>query len=77
MAPKAVIRYADWSLSVDESGSGPIYETECTTCGRQSGAAESKDEPEDWCLRHAGLTGHTGFRATTTSFFRAALVVVR
>ncbi|MGW1495153.1 DUF7848 domain-containing protein [Streptomyces sp. NPDC002402] len=27
-----------------------------------------------WCLRHAGRTGHTGFRGITTAFFRAALL---
>ncbi|MEE4541633.1 hypothetical protein V2S66_06560 [Streptomyces sp. V4-01] len=26
-----------------------------------------------WCLRHAGRTGHTGFRGTVVGFFRASL----
>ena len=72
MALRAVFRFMDWALQVDTSGSGPIYEAECTTCSESSGTADSKDEPEVWCLRHAGRSGHTGFRAVTTSFFRAS-----
>lgn len=75
--PRAVMRFADWMLSTDRQGSGPVYEAECTTCGESSDAAESKDEPELWCLRHAGALGHTGFRGITTAFFRAALVNAR
>lgn len=71
MGARSVWRFADWVLQVDASGSGPIFEAECTTCGESSGAADSKDEPEVWSLRHAGRFGHTGFRAMTTSFFRA------
>ncbi|WP_443044076.1 DUF7848 domain-containing protein [Streptomyces sp. NBC_00322] len=75
--PRAVIRFADWALTTDKQGSGPVYEAECTTCGESSDAAESKDEPELWCLRHAGALGHTGFRGVTTAFFRATLVNAR
>jgi hypothetical protein len=71
MAARAVWRFVDWVLQVDASGTGPIYEAECTTCGESSGAADSKEAPEVWCLRHAGRSGHTGFRAATTTFFRA------
>ncbi|MGP3924515.1 DUF7848 domain-containing protein [Streptomyces sp. 8N616] len=77
MAARSVIRFADWSLSADLSGSGPIFESECTTCGESSGAADKKEGPETWCLRHAGSTGHTGFRGITTSFFRAQMVNVQ
>ncbi|WP_405998911.1 hypothetical protein [Streptomyces sp. NBC_00829] len=75
--PRTVMRFADWMLSTDKQGSGPVYEAECTTCGESSDAAERKDEPELWCLRHAGALGHTGFRGITTAFFRAALVNTR
>lgn len=76
-SPCAVMRFADWMLSTDKQGSGPVYEAECTTCGESSDAAENKDEPELWCLRHAGALGHTGFRGITTAFFRAAQVNTR
>jgi hypothetical protein len=75
--PHAVMRFADWTLTTDKQGSGPVYEAECTTCGESSDAAENKDEPELWCMRHAGALGHTGFRGITTAFFRATLVNAR
>lgn len=68
---KSVLRYEEWTLNIDFSGSGPIFEAECTTCGESSGPADDKDSPELWCLRHAGRTSHTGFRAVVTVFFRA------
>ncbi|WP_444972073.1 DUF7848 domain-containing protein [Streptomyces lunaelactis] len=68
-----VMRSAGWTLSIDLSGSGPIFEAECTSCGEASGPADDRAGPEIWCLRHAGRTGHTGFRGITTAFFRAAL----
>lgn len=77
LRPRAVMRFADWMLSTDRQGSGPVYEAECTTCGESSDAAESRDEPELWCLRHAGALGHTGFRGITTAFFRAAPINAR
>ncbi|WP_443050632.1 DUF7848 domain-containing protein [Streptomyces sp. H27-D2] len=72
MAARSVWRFVDWTLSVGTSGSGPIYVTECATCGTSSDAADDTEGPETWCLQHAGRTGHTGFRSTITSFFRAS-----
>ncbi|MBW1596899.1 hypothetical protein [Streptomyces sp. JJ38] len=77
MVGNSVFRFADWMLTTDPHGGPPLYEAVCTTCGETSGADASKDGPELWCLRHAGRTRHTGFQATTTSFFRASLVDVR
>ncbi|MBD0745375.1 hypothetical protein BG418_27445 [Streptomyces sp. CBMA152] len=74
MRTRAVWRYADWVLRPDSSGSGPIYAAECTTCGDASDGAEDTAAPEIWSLRHAGRTGHTGFRNIITSFSRASLV---
>ncbi|MET4924418.1 hypothetical protein P3L51_19010 [Streptomyces sp. PSRA5] len=74
MTTREVWRYANWALHTDTSGSGPIYVTECTSCGESSGAADDREGPETWCLKHAGRTGHTGFRSVITSFFRASLV---
>lgn len=72
--PRAVWRFADWVLSPDTSGSGPIYAAECTTCGDASEGAEGTEAPEIWSLQHAGRTGHTGFRNIVISFSRASLV---
>lgn len=71
MAARTVLRLVDWVLQPDASGSGPIFEAECTTCQESSEAADGKEQPEMWCLRHAGRSGHTGFRAVMTTFFRA------
>lgn len=71
MATRSWMRFVRWSLGNDPDGSPPIYQMECTTCLESSEAAEEKNEPELWCLKHAGRTGHTGFRGVITSFFRA------
>ncbi|MGW0564333.1 DUF7848 domain-containing protein [Streptomyces sp. NPDC003016] len=65
-----MLRFADWTLSLDGSGSKSIHEVECTTC---HGAPKPGERSilEEWCLRHAGRTRHTGSRAVTTAFFRA------
>lgn len=74
MTTRAVWRYAEWTLSPDTSrGSGPVYEAECTTCWEASDASETTEEPELWSLKHAGRTGHTGFRNLITSFSQASL----
>lgn len=65
-----VLRFADWTLKPDVSGNGPIDEVECTTCHEAPEPGE-RYALEHWCLRHAGRTRHTGFRAVTTVFFRA------
>ncbi|MFC5718995.1 hypothetical protein ACFP1Z_02210 [Streptomyces gamaensis] len=71
MARRSVMRYVDWTLRVDYSGSEPIYEIECMTCGESSAPVEDPGPPQDWALRHAGKTAHTGFRGLNTTFFRA------
>lgn len=74
MAARSVWRFADWVLQLDPSVSGPVFDAKCTTCEESSGAADSKEDPEVWCLRHAGRSGHTGFQAVATMFFRATRV---
>lgn len=66
-----VSRRSDWTLSPDPHGGPAIYAAECTTCAEESPAADSTEAPDIWCLRHAGRTGHTGFRLTVTTFLRA------
>ncbi|GAA2956923.1 ATP-binding protein [Streptomyces enissocaesilis] len=65
-----VLRFVDWTLSLDVSGSEPIHEVECATC-HEAPKPGGRSALEEWCLRHAGRSRHTGFRAVTTSFFRA------
>ncbi|GAA0452211.1 hypothetical protein GCM10009544_13760 [Streptomyces stramineus] len=68
---RSVWRFVDWVLRLDVVGSAPVFEMECTSCGAGSEASESAVEPQMWALGHAGRSGHTGFRAVHTSFFRA------
>ncbi|URN12678.1 hypothetical protein LUW77_16680 [Streptomyces radiopugnans] len=71
MTVRSRMRFVHWSLSIDPDGGAPAYEAACTACDAASGPSVDKRAPELWCLRHAGRTGHTGFRATITSLFRA------
>ncbi|WP_146252245.1 DUF7848 domain-containing protein [Streptomyces carminius] len=71
MALRSRMRFVHWSLSIDPDNGEPAYAAACVTCDDASGPSADKRAPELWCLRHAGRTGHTGFRATITSHFRA------
>lgn len=70
---RARMRFGQWTLTRDSADGPLVHVAECTTCGEQSGDAETWGEPQLWCLRHAGRTAHTGFRATVVSLFRASL----
>jgi hypothetical protein len=73
---RSIIKSADWTLGADRTpgASPPIRVIECTTCAGHSPASTGQMEPESWALRHAGSTGHTGFREIGTAFLRAALI---
>ncbi|WP_436841836.1 DUF7848 domain-containing protein [Streptomyces syringium] len=61
-----------WALEWDMSGSGPVYEVECTTCGGSSESSEGSAGPDAWALQHADQTGHTGYRNILTRASRAS-----
>lgn len=63
---------SDWLLAWDHTGSGPVYESECTSCLNGSGPADDEETPAMWSLRHASRTGHTGYRRLVTHFQRAS-----
>jgi hypothetical protein len=73
---RSIIRRADWTLAADrsEGASPPIRQIECTTCPEYSEPSTGQMEPESWALRHAGSTGHTGFREIGTAYLRATLL---
>ncbi|MFJ3924818.1 hypothetical protein [Streptomyces sp. NPDC090022] len=62
---------SNWLLTADRSGSGAIYEVECTSCHEGSGAGDEEGAADVWALRHARGTGHTGYRRIVTDFRRA------
>ncbi|MFC5718988.1 hypothetical protein ACFP1Z_02175 [Streptomyces gamaensis] len=71
MGRRVVMRFVDWVLRMDVSGTLPIFEMQCTTCGESSGAVEDPGPPQEWALQHAGKRAHTGFRGVNTTYFRA------
>ncbi|MCQ4041988.1 hypothetical protein ACFOSC_15325 [Streptantibioticus rubrisoli] len=70
------LRFAQWALTNEKSSGPPIHGTECVTCGETSQGADDWEGPQTWALRHAGQTGHTLFRGTVTSYFRASMLEV-
>ncbi|MFK0289140.1 hypothetical protein ACIQU6_01465 [Streptomyces sp. NPDC090442] len=73
MAITETLHVANWGMNVGISDSGSTYENQCVTCGQKSGMAVTAEGPDTWCLRHAQRTGHTEFRGSVTTFFRASL----
>lgn len=72
--PASVLQPGGWALEVDTSGSPPIFEVECTSCLDRCDASNDTDslKRDQWCIRHARKTGHTGYREIRTGFLRAA-----
>ncbi|MCP3756029.1 hypothetical protein [Streptomyces sp. TBY4] len=44
------------------------FEAQCLDCGQESGGLPTAADTDTWALRHAGATGHMGFRRLMTSF---------
>ncbi|NGO80290.1 hypothetical protein G6045_32210 [Streptomyces sp. YC504] len=74
MSGQAIVRLATWTIGPDRTpgASRPIRHVECTTCDDQSPAVSVIDQAttDEWATRHAGATGHTGYRETVTAFLR-------
>lgn len=68
------MRFVSLRLARESESPDSIYSAECAACGEQSPGADGPDSPQDWSLRHAGRTGHTGFRLVITSHWRVAPV---
>lgn len=70
---KARLRFAQWLLKTETAPGPPVHAAECVECDAASDGADAWGGPQDWCLKHAGSTGHTLFRGTVTGYFRASL----
>lgn len=70
--PLPVVQACGWALGADTSGSPQIFEVECTSCHDRCDPSNDEDsaERDQWCLRHARETGHTGYREIWTGFLR-------
>ncbi|GGV66834.1 hypothetical protein GCM10010277_74950 [Streptomyces longisporoflavus] len=45
----------------------------CLTCSDRSVDTADPDEAQMWCLKHAGLTRHTGYELSAFQLFNAAI----
>ncbi|MFF5445070.1 hypothetical protein [Streptomyces sp. NPDC012888] len=73
---RAVFRYVPHAIRHAPEG-GVTYEAFCVAvgCGVPSGAHDEQAGPQDWALRHAGLTGHGLFRRVVTDHARVSRAV--
>ncbi|MFE0739133.1 hypothetical protein [Streptomyces sp. NPDC058855] len=65
-------RFAQWTLraitpmSVRHGGL-------CMWCGERSNDTTDPDTAQLWCLKHAGLTGHTDYELSAFQYFNATM----
>lgn len=68
---KRVFAFAEWTIGPerDEEGhmTAPLREVQCRDCQKISESSPEQGETDLWALRHAGLTGHRGYREITTA----------
>ncbi|WP_443035426.1 DUF7848 domain-containing protein [Streptomyces sp. BE230] len=71
--PVSVVRDRSWALRADASGCLQVYEVECVSCHDRCDASNEAEsaERDQWCIRHVGETGHTGYREIRTGLLRA------
>lgn len=59
-------RFVRMTIHLDTAASPPIHEARCRTCRESSGESRIAEQPELWCLKHAGRTHHFGFESVLT-----------
>ncbi|MER5259167.1 MULTISPECIES: hypothetical protein [unclassified Streptomyces] len=62
----------EWTLAA-MPGSDVRHVGTCLACSERSVDSADPGEAQLWCLRHAGLTRHTGFELTAFQFFSAVI----
>ena len=45
----------------------------CLSCSEHSVDTADPDEAQLWCLKHAGMTRHTGYELSAFQFFNATI----
>jgi hypothetical protein len=65
-------RLARWTLTA-ETELGLRHFGECRECWEKSVDTADPGEAQLWCLRHAGVSGHTSFELFAFQFFEATL----
>ncbi|MEU9112064.1 hypothetical protein AB0D04_09785 [Streptomyces sp. NPDC048483] len=69
---RARYRFAEWTLSVMPD-TAVRHVGRCLTCRERSSDAADADEVQVWCLRHAGLTHHSGYELAAFQCFDATM----
>ncbi|WP_164836288.1 DUF7848 domain-containing protein [Actinacidiphila soli] len=74
MNPSAIIKAAEWTLSVEAADGAPsgIFQVQCIACAEMSPAVDDdRLAVELWAMKHTGAnTAHRQFKLATESFWR-------
>jgi hypothetical protein len=65
-------RFAEWTLTAMPTMTVRHF-GKCLTCGQRSADTAEPDEAQLWCLKHAGLTHHSGYELSAFQYFNAMM----
>jgi hypothetical protein len=65
-------RFAEWTLTAMPTMTVRHF-AKCLTCGQRSADTAEPDEAQLWCLKHAGLTHHSGYELSAFQYFNAMM----
>ncbi|MEV5877937.1 hypothetical protein AB0L75_27685 [Streptomyces sp. NPDC052101] len=65
-------RFAQWTLAAMPAMAVRHF-GKCLTCGERSADTADPDDAQVWCLKHAGLTHHSGYELSAFQYFNATM----
>ncbi|GGW42307.1 DUF7848 domain-containing protein [Streptomyces caelestis] len=65
-------RFAEWTLTAVPT-MAVRHCGRCLTCGERSADTADADDVHVWCLKHAGLTHHSGYEFSAFQYFNATM----
>lgn len=65
-------RFAEWTLTTVPTMAVRHF-GKCLTCGQRSAGTAEPDEAQVWCLKHAGLTHHSGYELSASQYCNAMM----
>ena len=65
-------RFAEWTLTAMPTMAVRHF-GKCLTCGERSDDTADADDAQVWCLKHAGLTHHSGYELSAFQYFNATV----
>ncbi|MFI9170805.1 DUF7848 domain-containing protein [Streptomyces lincolnensis] len=69
---RARYRFAQWTLRAITTMAVRHFGL-CLSCDERSTDTTDPDTAQLWCLKHAGLTGHTGYELSAFQHFNATM----